>query len=111
GPPAAAAARKLGVQVYTLGVGAESAVDLAIDLQAPLLLKKSERTTLVATLRSNGLTGSAIVVKLSARVISDRAISDGGAASASLEPFTIEEKSVQVEAAEQQVEFAWTPAE
>lgn len=111
GPPATTAARKLGVPVYTLAVGAESAVDLAIDLQAPLLLKKSERTTLVATLRSNGLNGSSIAVKLTARIISDRAISDGGAAGASLEPFTIEEKNVRIESAEQSVEFAWTPAD
>ena len=111
GPPAVTAASKFGVPVYTLGVGAESAVDLAIDLAAPLLLKKSERTTLVATLRSTGLNGTSVAVKLSARSISDRAISDGGTAGTSVEPFTIEEKTVHIEAAEQPVEFAWTPAE
>jgi hypothetical protein len=110
GPPAATAARKFGVPVYTCGVGAESAIDLAVDLQAPLLLKKSERTSLVVTLRSSGLNGTSVAVNLSARAISDRTVSDGGAAGASVEPFTIEEKTVAIEAAEQQLEFAWTPA-
>jgi hypothetical protein len=104
GPPAAAAARKLGVPVYTVGVGAESAVDLALDLQAPLLLKKSERTTLLATLRSTGLDGAEVKVKLSARPIADA----GGAGG---DPITIEQKTIRIEAAEQSVEFAWTPAE
>jgi hypothetical protein len=106
GPPAPAAARKLGVPVYTLGVGADSAVDLAVDLQAPLLLKKSERTTLTATLRSNGLNGSSVTVKLAARPISD-----GGTGATGDEPFEIEEKTIRIESAEQPVEFAWTPAE
>jgi hypothetical protein len=106
GPPAATAARKLGVPVYTLGVGAESAVDLAVDLEAPLLLKKSERTTLTATLRSNGLNGSSIAVKLTARPVSD-----GGMAGTDGEPIAIDERSVRIELAEQRVEFNWTPAE
>ncbi|MGE5192410.1 MAG: hypothetical protein ACM3U2_07890, partial [Deltaproteobacteria bacterium] len=106
GPPAATAARKLGVPVYTLGVGAESAVDLAVDLEAPLLMKKAERTTLIATLRSNGLNGSSIIVKLSARPISD-----GGTAGMDSEPIAIDEETVRIELAEQRVEFHWAPSE
>jgi hypothetical protein len=109
GPPAATAARKLGVPVYTCGVGAESAVDLAVDLQAPLLLKKSERTSFAITLRSTGLNGTSVAVKLSARSVSERA--DAGAAGTSVDPFIIDEKTVPIEAAEQQVEFSWAPAE
>jgi hypothetical protein len=106
GPPAAAAARKLGAPVYTVAVGAESAVDLAIDLQAPLLLKKSERATLLATLRSTGLDGAEVSVKLSARPIADAGVTGAGG-----DPITIDQKTVRIEAAEQPVEFAWTPVE
>jgi hypothetical protein len=106
GPPAASAARRLGVPVYSVGVGAESAVDLAVDLEAPLLLKKAERTTLTAILRSSGLNGSSIAVKLSARPIAD-----GGPAGTNGEPLAIDEKTVRIELAEQRVEFNWAPAE
>ena len=106
GPPAVSAAQRLGVPIYTVGVGAEAAVDLAIALQAPLLLKKSERTTLTATLRSNGLDGATITVKLAARRIAEAAAPESNG-----EPFTIDEKSVRIESAEQAIEFAWTPAE
>ena len=106
GTPAVAAAQKLGVPVFTLAVGAETAVDLAIDLQTPLLLKKSERTTLTATLRSHGLKGAKANVRLSARPILESG--DGGNGS---DPIVIDEKQVGIETDEQAVEFTWTPAE
>ena len=37
GPPAVEAARRLGVPVYTVGVGATTAVDVAVEVQAPRL--------------------------------------------------------------------------
>jgi hypothetical protein len=106
GTPAVAAAQKLGVPVYTLGVGAEAAVDLAVDLQTPLLLKKSERTTLTATLRSHGLKGAKANVRLSARPILDSGGTGDGP-----DPIVIDEKQVTLETDEQAVEFTWTPAE
>jgi hypothetical protein len=106
GTPAAGAAQKLGVPVYTLAVGAEAAVDLAIDLQTPLLLKKSERTPLTATLRSHGLKGATAHVRLSARPILE-----GGSGGDEADLIVIDEKQVGVESDEQAVEFTWTPAE
>ncbi|MBI3860891.1 MAG: VWA domain-containing protein [Planctomycetia bacterium] len=105
GPPAVAAAQKLGVPVFTLAVGAESAVDLAVDLQAPLLLKKAERTGLIATLRSSGLKGTNVTVRLSARSLAETS------AAASADPLAIDEKPIRIDADEQTVEFQWTPAE
>jgi hypothetical protein len=67
GPPAAEAAKKLGVPVYTVGVGPAAAVDVAVDLQAPPLLKKSERAAVVVTLRQTGLDGGAADVTVTAR--------------------------------------------
>jgi hypothetical protein len=105
GPPPVLAARKLGVPVYTVGVGAAAAVDLAIDLQAPLLLKKSERATLVATLRTSGLVGNAVNVRLSARPVAEV-----GPDGLPVPALPIDEKRVELDAAEQPVEFAWTPS-
>jgi len=106
GPPAVAAAQKLGVPVFTLAVGAEAAVDLAIDLKAPLLLKKAERATLTATLHSTGLKGTTANVRLSAR-----GIADGSGEGSSSAPTVIEERPVRIESDEQAVEFVWTPSE
>ncbi len=106
GTPAVAAAQKIGVPVYTLGVGAEAAVDLAVDLQTPLLLKKSEKTTLTATLRSHGLKGAKASVRLSARPIQE-----GSATSDGPDPIVIDDRQVALDSDEQPVEFTWTPSE
>ena len=106
GTPAVAAAQKVGVPVFTLGVGAEAAVDLAVDLQTPLLLKKSEKTTLTATLRSHGLKGANANVRLSARPILDGSTDVDGP-----DPIVIDERPVSLESDEQAVEFTWTPAD
>ena len=55
GPAPLAAAQRLGVPVYAIGVGPTAVVDLAVDLQAPPVMKKSERSTVVVTLRQSGL--------------------------------------------------------
>jgi hypothetical protein len=105
GPPAVTAAQKLGIPVYTLALGAEAAVDLAVDLQTPLLLKKAEKTGLVATLRSSGLKGTNVTVRLTARPIAETA------ASLSTEPINIDQKAVRIDTDEQSVEFSWTPVD
>lgn len=106
GPPPLASAKKLGVPVYTVGVGAEAASDLAVDLQAPLLMKKAERSNLVVTLRNSGLTGQSVSVKLSARPI---AASSAVVLDETVLP--IGEKTVQLDLPDQPVEFPWVPAE
>ncbi len=64
GPPAVEAARRLGVEVYTVGVGAATAVDVAVELQAPLKAKKDERSTVEVTLRQQGLDGQTAHVRV-----------------------------------------------
>jgi len=67
GPPAVEAAGELGVPIYTVGVGPETAVDVAVDLQAPPMMKKAEQSVLTVTLRQTDLDGTTATVKLSAR--------------------------------------------
>ncbi len=64
GPPALEAARRLGTPVYTVGVGPETAVDLAVDLQCPPAMKKDERYPLLATLRQEGLAGRTVTLRV-----------------------------------------------
>lgn len=106
GPSPVETARKLGVPVFTVGVGATAAVDLAVDLQAPLLLKKAERATLVATVRHTGLEGQSVRIRLSIRRPGDKSAADGEVAGR-----MIGERAVTVNAANQSFEFPFVPEE
>ena len=103
GPPALEAAQRLGAKLWTIGVGPASAVDLAVDLQAPPLLKKDERTNLVATLRQEGLTGKTVAVELSAQRL--------GGAGEPQPAIPIGAKQVRLEGPVQLVEWPYVPTE
>jgi len=106
GPPALAGAKKLGVPVYTLGVGPAAAMDLGIDLRAPLLMKKAERSNINVTLRQSGLDGRLVKVTVSARRPGggDR-LPDSGPS------ILIAERQVELEGASLSVEIPFTPEE
>jgi hypothetical protein len=61
------AARKLKVPVYTLGVGARSAVDLELKLYSDPKMKKAETSTITVTLRQRDLDGRTVPVRVVAR--------------------------------------------
>ncbi|MCS7303993.1 MAG: hypothetical protein NZ602_02650, partial [Thermoguttaceae bacterium] len=69
GPSALQAAQRLGAKVHTIGIGPATAVDLAVDLQVPPLLKKDEKTTLLATVRQEGLSGQTVAVQFTAQLL------------------------------------------
>ncbi|HEX4129432.1 MAG TPA: hypothetical protein VHZ24_05270 [Pirellulales bacterium] len=60
-------AAQLGVPIYTVGVGPAMAIDLAVELDAPRLMKKSESSTITVALRQTGLDGRKVPVRLSAQ--------------------------------------------
>lgn len=64
GVSALAVAERLHAPIYTLGVGPEAAVDLSVELTAPLLLKKSETASLTVTLKQTELEGRTVNVRL-----------------------------------------------
>ena len=102
GPPAIEAARKLGVPAYTVGIGPVGSVDLAVDLQAPPLMKKDERSSLVATLRQEGLQGQTVTVAFSARKMS-------AGAAAGDEP--IGQRTIKLADSVQTVDLPYVPAD
>lgn len=67
GQPAMRAAIRLRAPIYTVGVGPTDATDLAVNIQAPLVLKKGEKAGITVELRQNGLTGRTVEVELLAR--------------------------------------------
>jgi hypothetical protein len=105
GPSPLAAARRLGVPVHTLGVGPASAVDLGVDLQAPLLLKKAERSSLNVTLRQTGLEGRTVSLRLTA----EPRPAEGDASVR--EPLVIAERSVELREPSTAVAVPYVPAE
>jgi hypothetical protein len=54
---AASPVKKLGVPVYAVGVGPQTAIDLATELEVPRQLKKAERQEIKVVLRQTGLDG------------------------------------------------------
>lgn len=101
GPNAVEAAGQLGAKIFTLGVGPAAALDRSIDVQAPLLAKKDERTMVVAALQQQGRSDQQATVKLWLRALepADRAA----------ELLPLGQKSVRLIDAVQTVEFPFTP--
>jgi hypothetical protein len=102
GPPALESARRLGVPVYPVGVGPAAAVDLGVDLQVPPLLKKDERSSLVATVRQEGLDGRSVAVRFLVRPLS-------GEAGAAAGDVPVGERTVELAAPAETVEIPYVP--
>jgi hypothetical protein len=69
-PPAGGAdspAKRIGRPIYTIGVGPSSTVDLSVDLQTPLVMKKNEEESLSVQLRQSGLDQRRVPVKVYAK--------------------------------------------
>ena len=103
GPPAVEAAKRLGVEIYTVGLGAATAVDVAVEVQAPAYVQKDERATVEVTLRQQGLEGQNVHVHLFAEQLAGL---QGGAGGGRTQ---IAEKTVLLAAAIQTVEFPYVP--
>ncbi|MBN2473237.1 MAG: VWA domain-containing protein [Pirellulales bacterium] len=106
GQPALAAASRLGTTIYTVGVGAAAAVDIAVSIQSPLILKKSERATITVTLRQQGLEGEEVRVSLAALPLDP---SGDETTLGAAEPLPIDEKPVMLSGASVDVDFQYVP--
>lgn len=102
GTPPLAAAKKLGVPIFTVGVGPLTAVDLSVDLLAPPTMKKAESSTINVTVRQRELDNTSVHVKLFAHQPGDMA---GDEPARTL----VGEKTVTISGSSQQVEFPYTP--
>ncbi len=98
-------ARRLRVPVYTVGVGPKAAIDIGVDLQAPLLMKKSELSNLTVALRQSGLDDRLITVKVMQRRL-------GGDSSATSDQWTlVKSQDVKLDGATASLEIPYTPRE
>ena len=99
-------ARRLNVPIFALGVGATHAVDVGVDLQTSLKMKKTEQSTVTVTLRQHELSGQSVTVKVSAQ-----AIEPGGDAVDPAKQIPVGEKTVTLSGPSMLLEFPFTPQE
>ncbi len=111
GPSALDAASRLGVPIWAIGVGPETATDLSVDLQAPVLLKKDERATLSVRLGQTGLDGRTARVRVTARSLgSARGSSAVDGVDESVDgAIVLEERDVELSAASVVVDVGFEP--
>jgi len=102
GSPAVPVAKQLGIEVYTVGVGATRAVDAAAEVLAEPFAHKDEQTTVIVVVKQTGLDGQTATVRL----LSESLGSVGSNAGSSS---TIGEKTVVLSGASQAVEFPYVP--
>lgn len=100
-----APAARLGAPLYTLGLGAVEAIDLAVDLQTDPKMKKAERSSVLVKLRQSGLDERTVNVVLAGRRLS------GDADESSGDEIQIGSKQVKLDSAVNTVEFPFTPDE
>jgi hypothetical protein len=97
------AARRLNVPVFSVGVGATHAVDLAVDLQTSLKMKKAETSNVSVTLRQQELDGVQVSVSLTAHPL------ETGSDRVSGRTLSIGERSVELSGPSTVLEFPFTP--
>ena len=97
-----AAAKKLGVPVFTVGVGPLTAVDLSVDLLAPPTMKRAESSTISVTIRQRELDNTSVHVRLFAHQAGDL---QSGETARTL----VGEKTLTIAGGSSQVEFPYTP--
>ena len=97
-----AAARETGVPIFTIGVGATNAVDLAVDIQTSLKMKKAESTVVTVTLRQQELEGQTVSVRVMAQPI------EPGADQATQREIVVE-RTVTLAGPSALLEFPFTP--
>jgi hypothetical protein len=100
-----APAARLGAPVYTVGLGAVEAVDLAVDLQTDPKMKKAERSTILVKLRQSGLEGRTVNVTLTGRRLSGETSELRG------DELAIGSKQVTLASSVNTVEFPFMPDE
>lgn len=96
---------KLNAPLYTVGIGAVEALDLAVDLQTDPKMKKAERSSVVVKLRQSGLDGRSVQVNLVARRLSGESNERSG------DEINVGQKLVTLDSSVNTVEFPFTPEE
>ena len=94
-------AARLGIPVFTVGVGEPAAVDLSVQLQTEPKIRRGEQTMLRVSIQHNGLTGQATRLRLTARPQTSRTVEDQNE--------TVAERELILKNSNTFMEFPWLP--
>jgi len=97
------AAKRLNVPVFAVGVGATQAVDLAVDLQTSLKMKKAETSNVTVTVRQQELNGVQVSVRLTAHPM------ESGSERVAGQTLSVGERSVALSGPSTVLEFPFSP--
>ena len=102
GPPAAAAAKQLSMEIYSVGVGSTEAGDVAVEVTAEPFTHKDEATTVTVVVTQKKMDGKSAHVRLSAEPVGTLAGNTGSRQQ-------IVEQDVVLNGPSQSIEIPYTP--
>ncbi|PQO30504.1 hypothetical protein DTL21_24450 [Bremerella cremea] len=105
GPNEPTPLQRLGVPIYTIGIGAISTRDIQIEVQPPLKMKKAERSTITVRLNQSGVQGESAQVNVTARPLQGDSIGEDSG----LQEIVVGSQLVTFDSSIQYLEFSFIP--
>ncbi|RCS54925.1 hypothetical protein DTL42_03480 [Bremerella cremea] len=105
GPNEPTPLQRLGVPVYTVGIGAVSTRDIQVEVQPPLKMKKAERSTITVRINQSGVTGESAQVTVTAQSLQGETTGQ----TAELQEIVVGSQLVTFDSSIQYLEFPFIP--
>ncbi len=96
---------RLGVPIYTVGIGAVSTRDLQVEIQPPLKMKKAERSTITVRVSQSGVQGESAQVTVTARPLQGESPDE----TAELQDIVVGTQTALFDSSIQYLEFPFIP--
>ncbi|GAA4437083.1 hypothetical protein [Bremerella cremea] len=105
GPNEPTPLQRLGVPLYSIGIGAVSTRDLQVEIQPPLKMKKAERSTITVRVSQSGVQGESAQVTVTAHPMQGDAVVEGS----QLQDIVVGTQTVTFDSSIQYLEFPFIP--
>ncbi|PQO42631.1 hypothetical protein [Blastopirellula marina] len=105
GPNEPTPLERLGVPIYTVGIGAVSTRDIQVEVQPPLKMKKAERSTIAVRLNQSGVQGESAQVTVTARPLQGESLEEASA----MQDIVVGSQLVTFDSSIQYLEFPFIP--
>ena len=99
--------RRVGVPIHTIGIGAVSAIDLAVEVQPPPKMKKAERANITVRITQTGLDSQAVTVRVTAQKVEGT----NSAPSDSADDILVGTETVLLSSSVHYIDISFTPEE
>lgn len=105
GPNEPTPLQRLGVPIYTVGIGAVSTRDIQVEVQPPLKMKKAERSTIAVRLNQSGVQGESAQVTVTARPLQGETLGEAS----TMQDIVVGSQLVTFDSSIQYLEFPFIP--